>query len=161
MYGDVTKATAYYGTGFPQWADLDDDQKTQSLVTASMILDAIYGARFPGQKTGGLQQLRQWPRTNARTSSGEVIPTELVPPAVEIATFEIAKQEIVRPGRILPAAFNAQQVKRQKIDVLEREFFKNQSQDVRTNLPHLPIIEGILIELISDMQGMFPVFWVR
>ena len=161
MYGDITKADAYFSNTFPSWSGLTGDAKTTALVNASMILDAVYALRFPGYKTGGLSQIRQWPRSNARTSSGEMIPPDLIPPAVEIATFEIAKQELIRPGKILPVAFNAQQIKRQKLEGLEREFFKNQSMRSTDNLPHLPIIEGILIELLGDMQGMFPIFWVR
>jgi len=161
MYGTLEKATTYYGASFPEWGDLDEAQKTTALTQGSMILDAIYAHRFPGQKTGGIAQIRQWPREGAQTIRGELIPFDMIPPAVEVAAFEIAKSEVLRPGGILPTSFASQQVKKQKIDVLEREFFKNQSMYSRDNLPYLPVIEGILIDIINDNQGSFPIFWVR
>lgn len=161
MYGSLENAVTYFGAGFPEWADLDEEQKTIALTQGSMILDAIYGHRFSGKKTGGYNQLRQWPREGATTTSGEEIPFNIIPAAVEIATFELAKSEVLRPGRILPSSFNSQQIKRQKLDVLEREFFKNQSTVSRDNLPYLPVIEGILFDLLDHTHGQFPIFWVR
>lgn len=162
MYGTLESADTYFASiGFANWATLTDEQKTAALTRGSMILDAIYGFRFPGSKTGGFSQVKQWPRENAQTIRGEDIPDDVIPPAVEIATYEITRSEVERPGNLLPASFPQQQLKKQKLDVLEKEFFKNMSNVPRDSLPYLPMIEGILVDLIADTQGDFPIFWVR
>lgn len=162
MYGTLLESDQYFlNSGFDQWDNLTDAQKKSVLGRSSVILDALYGHRFPGQKENGLNQVEQWPRVNATTLRGEPIPEGLVPPAVKTAVYEIARIEVTRPGSIIPNTMTNQQVRKQKLDVLEREFFKGVDGNSRDSLPYLPIIEGILSDLVSDNLGLFPVFWVR
>lgn len=162
MYGTVVNADAYFASvGFSEWANLIEAQKLSALTNGSMIIDAIYGFRFVGSKTGGYNQLEQWPRVNAVTIRGEEIPDDVIPLAVETATYEVVRSEVQNPGALLPASVSNQQVKKEKLDVLEREFYKDISMVPRDSLPFLPTVEGILYDLISDMQGTFPIFWVR
>lgn len=162
MYGTTDQADTYFSTiGFTNWETLSTEQKTSALVSGSNILDALYTHRFPGQKTGGFQQVDQWPRINAKTRFGEVIPEDVVPDPIIHAAFEITRSEVTKPNSILPATFTGQQIKRQKLDVLEREFFKNDQVDQYSHLPYLPLIEGLIFDFIYSGTGEFPVFWVR
>lgn len=161
MYGTIAEADAYFGSGFARWGTLTADQKTAALIGGSGIVDALYGHRFPGQKAGGFEQENQWPRINAKTTSDERIPEDLIPNAVKRATYEIVRLEVTRPNSVFPGVVVAQQIKRQKVDVIEKEFFKNQSNNPLDSLPFLPLIEGILLDLLNDRFGDFPIFWVR
>lgn len=162
MYGTIDQADTYFSSvNFSNWSLLTEEQKTTALTTGSNILDALYTHRFPGQKTGGFQQVDQWPRTNAKTRFGEVIPEDVVPDPIIHAAFEIARIEITKPNSILPATLSGQQIKKQKLDVLEREFFKNDIVDQYGHLPYLPLIEGLIFDFIYSGTGEFPVFWVR
>lgn len=162
MYGTIDQADTYFSSiGFTNWETLSTEQKTSALVSGSNILDAIYAHRFSGKKTGGYQQSNQWPRSGANTRFGEVIPEDVVPDPIIHAAFEIARSEITKPNSILPATLSGQQIKRQKLDVLEREFFKNDIVDQYGHLPYLPLIEGLIFDFIYSGTGEFPVFWVR
>ena len=162
MYGTIAQADAYYSSvNFSNWGLLSDEQKTVALTTGSNILDALYTHRFPGQKTGGFQQVNQWPRTNAKTRFGEDIPADVVPTSLEIAAYVITIQEVSNPGSLLAVSFSSQQVKRQKLDVLEREFFKNDAVDQYGHLPFLPVVEGMLYDILISNLPDFPVYWVR
>lgn len=162
MYGTIVDADSYFlNTGFSEWAELSTQEKTSALINGSNLLDAMYVHRFPGQKTGGFNQANQWPRTNAMTVRGEEIPPNVVPLPVINAAYEIAKMDLLDPGSVLPSSFAQQQIQREKVDVIEVAYFKNQSTNVLDNIPFLPIIEGILYDLLVDRQGSFPIFWVR
>lgn len=90
-YGTLAAAAAYNSSlNRADWADLSAQEQQAALVTASLYLDAVYGARYPGRRTNGASQLQGWPRTGAVTIDGHEIAADSVPLAVETATYEAA-----------------------------------------------------------------------
>lgn len=65
---------------------------------ASIYVDGLYGARFPGRPTGGAAQEREWPRTGAVDRYGNAMPTDAVPDRVEQATYQAAYLEATTKG---------------------------------------------------------------
>lgn len=87
FYGSTTGFTAYCtarGITVPA-GDLE-----ARLIVASEWLDAIYRNSFPGVKTGGREQEREWPRTVASDIYDYTIPSDSVPYEVDYATYEAA-----------------------------------------------------------------------
>lgn len=81
-----------------------------------------YEPRFTGRRTGGFDQERAWPRTEATTRAGDAIPADVIPTAIVSASYEAAALELSSPGSLLPVVTGTGIVKRQKVDVIEREF---------------------------------------
>lgn len=164
MYGSVEGSIEYHTLrGNSEWLDLETGEKSALLVKGTTILDALYAHRFPGRKTGGFNQIDQWPRTGARSKSGEVIPVDVVPVAVEMANYELSNLLLVNDGLLDMEVIDPNRMlKKEKIDVIETEYYKNMSAttDLLGLLPLLPIVEGILSEVLEFM-GDFPVYWVR
>jgi hypothetical protein len=88
FYGTVVDADAYHlARGNAVWATKDDATKQAALTTGSDYVDS-FRSRYPGKKTGGRSQEREWPRTDASDKSGEEIASDEVPVEVEYATYE-------------------------------------------------------------------------
>ncbi|TIP70576.1 MAG: hypothetical protein E5X53_26295 [Mesorhizobium sp.] len=121
----------------------------------SSYIDGTYGMRFPGQPTGGLAQERAWPRTGA-TAYGVTLASDLIPQRVIDASYEAAYLELVKPGSLSISYDPAKKVKRQKVDVIEREFFEPGAGGniFAPDAPVSTIIEGLLAPLIGPMFGL-------
>lgn len=104
--------TTNYGTvsGYKTWANargvsyagVTDDQIGDSLVRSSEYLDATYLDAWPGIKTDGRTQVRQWPRAWVMDASGYAVDAQTVPQEIEYATYEGAKLEITTTGALTP-----------------------------------------------------------
>lgn len=87
----------------------------------SAYLDATYEPLWTGQRADPLVQTDAWPRVNATINCVVAIPSDVTPPQVITASY--------RAGLLLastlasPSASTGARVKRQKVDVIEREFF--------------------------------------
>lgn len=144
-------------TDFPGDADL-----TVSLVNGSDYIDAVYGARFKGRPTGGVEQLRAWPRTGT-TLYGQPIPSDTVPVGIVMATYRAAY--LLATGQITFGATAApgSRLKRQKVDgAAEREFFAERAPDIgRIGVQLDPIIDGLLAQYLipvsEGLQGIWAV----
>lgn len=123
----------------------------------SAYIDGLYGPRFSGLPTEGFTQDRAWPRTGA-CAHGQSIPSDIVPVAIEHASYFAAYQEGVRPGSLSVAATSAGAVKRKKIDVIEKEFFEGSGDVVADNTVRISAVEGLLAPFL--MQPMPAIFVV-
>lgn len=154
IYGSVADADAYnLAIGNTAWASLSNEVKAAALLRGSIYVDS-YNRRyigadyrcwfeFPGIKTGGLMQEREWPRTGVTG-----VPDDLVPPAVEQATYEAAAREANTPGSLRPDVNPATVVKREKVDVLEVEYAVGTTGQGALSLPTIPVIDSLLASLL-------------
>ena len=109
----------------------------------SQYLDGVYGSRFSGAPTGGFEQERAWPRVGA-CAHGQAIPSDIVPVAIEHASYHAAYQEAVSPGSLSVAASTSGAVKREKVDTLEVEYVAGSGDAVADALVRLSAVEGLL-----------------
>ena len=109
----------------------------------SAYLDGLYGARFSGVPTGGFEQERSWPRVGA-SAHGQPIPSDIVPVAIEHASYHAAYQEAVKPGSLAIAVTAAGSLKRKKIGPLEKEYFEGSGDAVADGTLKLSAVEGLL-----------------
>lgn len=65
----------------------------------STYIDGLYGPRFSGSPTGGFEQERAWPRTDA-AAYGSAIGSDVIPDAVVQASYHAAYAEAVTPGSL-------------------------------------------------------------
>lgn len=115
----------------------------------SAYIDAVYGGRFPGVPTAGYAQERQFPRTGA-TIYGSDLPDSVIPTIVIEASYMAALQEDRSPGSLSVVVTPGKQVRRTKVDVLEKEYFESKGGALASATPILSAIEGLLAPLISD-----------
>ena len=130
-YVTVAEADAYNAIrpSAQTWAALSDSEKEQRLVSASDYLDSQY--IFTGKKTDPYQS-REFPR------NGE---TE-VPMAIKKAVFELALQDSLTSNA-------SAEVKREKVDVLEVEYFQSDDGAIRFGY-----IDGLLRPFLLQSKRM-------
>lgn len=157
FYGSVAGFKTYHtarGNAFE-----DNDPSIQSaLYRGSASVDGLgvkpmpdgsYMTLWPGIKTGGRQQLRAWPRDGGADNEGNEIPAGVVPVEVEQATYEMALREQVAPGSTAPDYNPSGLVKREKVDVLETEYFGASDVAPGAN-PVRPVI-SVVMELLAPL----------
>lgn len=158
FYGTLAGADAYLAArGNAAWGAATDKEKQAALVRASGYVDGMVGQAapntagcvyvFPGQKAGGYGQALQWPRTGAIDRMGDQVPSDVVPPAIEHATYEAAAREQAAPGSLNPDFVPSQVVQREKVGPLEQEFAvaKNGNPSIR---PVIGVIDSLLYPLL-------------
>lgn len=109
----------------------------------SDYIDGLYGPRFGGSPTGGYDQERAWPRSGAyfaRYAIGE----DEVPRAVIQASYAAAYYEATNPGGLSAAVTAAAAVKREKVDVIEVEYFQASGSAIENATVVLSSVEGLL-----------------
>lgn len=109
----------------------------------SQYVDNTYGSRFWGVPTLGIAQERAWPRTGAK-AYGQIIPDDVIPVAIEQASYAAAFHEAENPGSLSAAASQASAVKREKVDVLEVEYVAGSGDLVADATVRLTAVEGLL-----------------
>ncbi len=109
----------------------------------SAYIDGLYGSRFSGQPTSGFEQERAWPRVGA-CAHGLPIPSDIVPVAIEQASYHAAYQEAVSPGSLAIAVTAAGALKRKKIGPLEKEYFEGSGDALTDATLRLSAVEGLL-----------------
>lgn len=114
----------------------------------SSYLDGTYEAKFPGRRTGGLTQERAWPRTGAE-AYGSDIPSDLVPLAIEHASYHAALYEAQNPGALAVAVTASAAVKREKIGPIETEYFEGANGALSDATPMLSAVEGLLSPFLA------------
>jgi len=125
---------AGYGAddGFTSWlADngltLPDGAPTLAVLRnrGSGYVDAAYGDRlFCSAPAGGVSQERAWPRTGA-SAYGQAVDSAAIPLAWVNASYRAAWLIASNPDAFTATINPSARVKRQKVDVIEREFFDN------------------------------------
>lgn len=109
----------------------------------SQYVDNTYGSRFWGVPTLGIAQERAWPRTGAK-AYGQAIPDDVVPVAVEHASYAAAHQEAIKPGSLSVSGTANGAVKRKKIGPIEKEFFEGTGDVIADGTLKLSAVEGLL-----------------
>lgn len=147
-YGTNAAAQAYWdAAGYVVPDETNDAQITAARQRGSLAIDR-YEARFSGTRTGGFAQERAWPRTEASTYYGEAIPSDMVPVAIENASYEAAWLELGTPGILSPVVTANSTVKREKVGQLEVEYAASSSTSMEDIIamatPVVTLIEGLL-----------------
>jgi hypothetical protein len=143
--------------GFADWAAVaghtfPDADMESARQRGSDYIDAVYGSRFTGTPTGGIDQERAWPRTGA-WAFGASLASNLIPKRVINAAYQAALMEMVKPGALTVITDPTKRVKRQKIDTIEREFFEP-GETGSSSAPVSSVIEGLLAPLLVSEAGI-------
>jgi hypothetical protein len=89
----------------------------------SAYVDAAYEARLQcSRRAGGFAQELAWPRAGHRVN-GQPVPEDLIPPAWINASYRAAWLEASNPGWATGTTDPNRVVKREKVDVIEVEYF--------------------------------------
>ncbi|MFV1944136.1 DnaT-like ssDNA-binding protein [Pseudomonas luteola] len=157
FYGSVADADSYHQTrGNTGWTG-EDAAKQAALIRASAYIDSKYRKKFtsgrwmslfPGTKTGGRGQALEWPRTDAQDYEGNKIPSDEIPAEVQQATYEAALRELSSPGSLSPDYVPSKLVKRQKVDVIEREFFEPGELGSAPSTPVVSVIDNLIAPVL-------------
>lgn len=122
MYGDAI--------GFQAWLDangltlpVDAPAPLVLLNRGSAYLDATYEGLWSGRRTDIATQENAWPRTGALLNCREAIPSDIIPQTVITAAYRAAYIDATQPGVLSASSVSGARVKRQKVDVIEQEFF--------------------------------------
>lgn len=101
IYGSLAGFKTYHNERDNDIATLDDDDILAALLRASEWIDGAFIDQFGGLKTGGRDQIREWPRTGTWDIYGYSLPSDTVPREVENAAYEAALKEAVTPGSLV------------------------------------------------------------
>ena len=121
---------AAYGTdeGFLAWLSGQGMTLPDGAVPAvlrqigSSYVDAAYEAKLRcSRRTGGFEQELAWPRAG-HCVNGQEVPDTLIPPAWLNASYRAAYLEAMSPGWATGSTDPNRITKREKVDVIEREF---------------------------------------
>ena len=89
----------------------------------SAYVDAAYEARLQcSHRAGGFGQELAWPRAGHRVN-GQPVPEDLIPLAWINASYRAAYLQAITPGWATGSTDPNRVTKREKVDVIEREFF--------------------------------------
>lgn len=152
---------AGYGTdqGYTDWLAENGYAAPSGVLTVAQLrqrgsdyVDGLYEARFPGYRTGGIDQERAWPRTGARIQCQAVDPAA-IPLAVVKASYVAALYEDGNPGGLAVAVTAAGVVKREKIDVIETEYFAGSGNVAADAMIRLSAVDGLLASLLCEDIG--------
>ncbi|SDU02215.1 DnaT-like ssDNA-binding protein [Pseudomonas moraviensis] len=170
FYGTVAAADAYHAARANAAWTGDDVAKQAALIRASVYIDGryrkllasgVWQSLFPGVKTEGRGQAREWPRTGAEDYEGHAIPPDQVPVEVEQATYEAALRELVEPGSLSPDFVAASTVKRQKVGPIEEEFSVAAGADGAASVrPVISIIDEMIAPVLVARYTLPAVFVV-
>lgn len=113
-----------------------------------------YETYWTGQRSGGVMQELAWPRTGATINCTTAVPDDVIPPAVVNASYRAAWLEAATPGVLTGSIVTSgARVKRQKVDVIEREFFDDGKTEVGSGPAFIDsIIDGLLGQFICDVK---------
>ncbi|WP_292223908.1 DnaT-like ssDNA-binding protein [Brevundimonas sp.] len=117
---------------------------------ASNYIDGLYEARFLGDRTDPLNQERAWPRTGAVVQK-VAVPSDVIPPAIDKAAYAAALFEGQNPGALFVSASSAGAIKREKVDVLETEYFQGTGDAAADATIKLSAVEGLLAPFLRPI----------
>lgn len=148
---------ASYGddVGMQDWLDaqgltLPDESPTIAVLRqiGSNYVDAAYEWRLQcSSRTGGFSQELAWPRTG-HTVNGQSVPDDLIPQAWVYASYRAGYLQAMTPGWATTGINGARMTKREKADVVEREFFSAADApgtDAAAGMPSDSIINGMIL----------------
>lgn len=120
-YASIATVDAYHAAlGQSTWTGDDADKET-AILRAMRYLENL---SWNGVKTSQSNPL-SWPRYDAYDRDGVEYASNIVPTAVVNALCEAALIELTDQGALRPTQTTTGQVKRQKVDVIETEYFES------------------------------------
>lgn len=120
-YVSVADADTYHtNLGQSAWTGTDDE-KSSAILRAMRYLENL---NWTGWKTSHDNPLA-WPRYQTFDRDGKLYDSDIVPQNVVNALCEAALVELVSAGALRPTTSTTGQVKRQKVDVIETEYFES------------------------------------
>jgi hypothetical protein len=145
------------GQGLTGWTDnprspADDDEA--AIRRASTWLSNAW--TWKGTRTHGRDQGQAFPRDDLTDGEGEDVGNDEVPIEIQQACAIAAAYERANPGGLSPAVTMTDRIKREKIDVLETEYFAA-PQTAAASRPELTqvmdLIGGFLKATSSSLAG--------
>jgi hypothetical protein len=133
----------------------DDEAKAEAAArNGTRLLDAMYRSRFPGRKTNGRDQAKEWPRLNAydNQTPPDYIEHNEIPQEIIDACCELAIYEKANPGELSPEVVPGEITKRLKVGSYEEEYFGGNS-GVGGQRAILIAVDDILGSLLSINRG--------
>lgn len=127
-----------------------------AIIRATAAIDAMYRARFPGQRLNGRTQALEWPRKYASDAEGNPIAEDEIPQEVINATCEAAVRELAAPNSMMPDLERGGQIKSIKAGSVAIEYGGN-----ATARTAFTLIDGILAGLLGVAQPSFVATAVR
>lgn len=118
----------------------------------SVYLDGTYGTRFPGYPTGGIEQERAWPRTDA-FAFGNEIASDVIPTAIVNASYVAAYAEAVSPGSLSVSYTPGTTKVLTKVDKIEWDVIGDASAE-GAMIPVLSAVEGLLAPFLLPVRGV-------
>lgn len=137
----------------------DDADVGAMLISAMDYLEA-QRARYQGSKTHPGVQALQWPRTGVILDCSYQLPDNVIPVELKNAQMQLALE--VFAGNTLMPSSDGRVVKREKVDVIEREFMTG--SDLGTGglpSPSFPAVDALLAPLFNACGGGFGLRTVR
>lgn len=139
--------------GHTEVAGWSEAQRNMFRLLGSEYLDGKYRSAFPGLKTSGRDQVREWPRTGATDASGYAIESDAEPVEVEYATYEAAWR-IGREVDLNPDVTPATQIKRERIEGIIDTEYVTPSGPAAVR-PVIAVIDAIMAPLIGGGASSF------
>lgn len=150
FYGTAAGFTTYHEARARDVSAYDDADILPALLVGSEFLDGAFREQFYGYKLGLQAQVREWPRTGVTDYYGYGVPDNVVPVAIENATYEIALRELRTPGATNTDA-TPNKYKRVSIDGALSVEYAN--QDAMSLQLQMPVLAQILQPLIGVRGG--------
>lgn len=154
-YGDDKGFAAYLadaGLSLPVGAPLPAVLRQRG----SDYLDATYAARLDcSAPTGGFDQERAWPRTGHMVL-GMAMGDADIPSAWVRASYRAAWREATTPGWATSSRDPSRMTKREKADVVEREFFEPGETAGASGANIDAMIEGLIGPFLCGEYGGLP-----
>lgn len=157
-YVTVAEAQAYAaarGVELPA-----DNAAVEALLINAMDYLEAQRAKYQGVKTHPGEQPLQWPRTGVILDCSYQLPEDVIPVELKNAQMQLAME--VFSGIALMPSSDGKMVKREKVDVIEREFMT--AQDLKGGglpEPSFPAVDALLAPLFSACGGGFGLRTVR
>lgn len=119
----------------------------------SDYVDGLYGGDLPGYPTGGIDQERAFPRVGVRAYNISIA-DDSIPLKWIHASYWAAHHEGNNLGSLAVSATASGAVKREKVDVLETEYFAGSGDASADATVRLSAIEGLVAPfLVGDLPS--------
>lgn len=152
-----------YGTndGFESWLagqglTLPDTAPSVDVLRqlGSTYVDSAYEYRLQcSRRAGGFDQELAWPRSGHRVN-GHSVPSDLIPQAWVYASYRAAYLNGIQPGWSTDQVTPGRITKREKVDVIEREFFGAEQAgggaDSAPGFPSDAMINGLVLSWLCS-----------
>lgn len=125
----------------------------RGLLVASEYIDGKYRAAFPGSKTGGRSQVREWPRTGAADQDGNELPDDEVPVEIINATYEATYRQIKTPGSLTPDYVASERIQSERVGSLAVTYATSIVMSADDTYPVILTIDMILAPLLGSTSN--------